>query len=124
MSIRDGVELPEYYFKDGDGVEIRLKSTAQPADSRGIQIFFKTPANNLNTATGYYYYDEPRSFIDKTVAHVTGRYETILLEPGRINNTDHSLTGLKLICLRVDPLHVLKENRVTGTYDIDYIYVG
>ncbi len=98
-----------YTLQEGDVLEIRLKVTSTNGADKGTQVFFLTADDGTwNSA-------KSKLFSNATVNQ---GYQTLsaAMPSGYVGKT--------LTALRIDPLNTDKTSTSTGTYEIDYLYIG
>ncbi|MBE6985697.1 MAG: DNRLRE domain-containing protein, partial [Ruminococcaceae bacterium] len=96
-----------YTIKEGDVLELRLKVTSTNADDKGTQVFFLTEDDKTWNST------KSKLF---SSASVNGGYQTFT---GTIPGVGKTITAL-----RIDPINTDRSSTSTGTYEIDYLYIG
>ncbi|MBQ2446625.1 MAG: hypothetical protein II272_09330, partial [Oscillospiraceae bacterium] len=101
-----------YVPKEGDILELRMKTTLLSGEAKGVQVFFLSGSNTA--------FSEAYSVKNMTLDHATGRYQliTLPLTPGAV------YLGQPIHSLRVDMLHLSSQDSVQADYEIDYIYIG
>ncbi|MBR6825814.1 MAG: hypothetical protein IKM59_04625, partial [Oscillospiraceae bacterium] len=103
-------KLPIAYTpEEGDVIELRLKVTSTNTADKGTQVFFLTSEDSTwNSSKSKFFSNAP----------VNQGYQTLSAP------FPASGIGKVLTALRIDPVNTDKTSTSTGTYEIDYLYIG
>ncbi len=95
-------------IKDGDIIEIRMKSSLTSGNGGHMEVFFATDKMPGFNSTNYF----------AVPVYPTGEYDVAYLK------FPASVVGHTLTDIRVDPVSSGSSEPLKGSFDIDYIYIG
>ena len=99
----------DYIVQSGDVIELRQKVTSTVSTDAGAQVFFLTADDKT--------WNSSKS-VNFTTATVNNGYEVLT------KTVSASAVGKTLTALRIDPTNTGSSSTSTGTYEIDYLYIG
>ena len=100
--------MPGVKIKDGDVIEIRMKTTITSGNAGHLEVFYAT--DQAPGYSGERYFALP--------IYATGQYQVAYIKlPSNV--VGHTLTNI-----RIDPVSSGADEPLKGSYTIDYIYAG
>ncbi len=99
-----------YTVKSGDIVEIRIKNTVTSGSYSPLQFFYVTKEHTN--------YTDSKSVRDTSASYPKDKYVTLQLA------LPAAAVGQILTGFRIDPINPASGVAATGSYEIDYIYIG
>ncbi len=99
--------MPKHLIRDGDIIEIRMKTSLTQNNGGHAEVFFATNNAGYN---GTNYFAVP--------VYPTGEYQVAYLK------LPSSVVGQYLTGIRIDPVSSGANDALQGSYTIDYIYAG
>jgi len=112
VSMENGTKQLNYVTKPGDVIVMRAKTTrtSEGGNSTGYEVFLSFA--DTTTQSGW------EGLRDTSHEQGTGRFEILTLP------IPDEMIGRKLEEFRFDPFHNADGNKVLGTYELDYVYIG
>ncbi len=99
-----------YPVADGDIVEIRIKNTVTSGSYTPLQMFYVTQEHTS--------YTESKSVRDTRTTYPADEFVTVQMK------LPADAVGQIITAIRVDPVNTYATDPGTGSYAIDYIYIG
>ena len=99
-----------YPVAEGDIVEIRIKNTVTSGSYSPLQFFYVTQEHTS--------YTESKSVKDTHTTYPADEYVTVQMK------LPADAVGQIITAIRVDPVNTYANDPATGSYAIDYIYIG